>query len=275
MYETQFMELYRRLGVVTETNQGVPLHTNCGCREACWRVIAGRTPPPQSGERSHISLPWVGSNYGKAKLLVVGENLNECGGLGAVSSLVRQAQEKIRAGRRRIFKGVYENGEKYNGTDLYFKAGSYVTALISEYLPELALPDEPRLSLGQLIAVAYDYIAYTNQVKCSPSGKKSSASPEMWKACGRHILKEEINILKPEKILILGVQNNKYFFGTSVLDSEPKWSPYGTGGTVFACDCSLDGRSLRVFAVPHPSYFRAKRETIRAALADAVDKLSQ
>jgi hypothetical protein len=208
-------------------------------------------------------------------LLVVGENFNECGGLDAASSLVRKAQGELREGKHRVFaESKSPNHKPYKGTFFYFNAGYYVTALIRKHLPEPALSEDPQLPSGQLIASAFDYIAYTNQVKCSPRGERSRPSPEMWNACGKHILREEVAILKPERILILGVQNNKYFFGTRVLDSEPRWSPFGSGGTVFAGNCSLDGRSLQVFAVPHPSYFRTKKETVYAALADAADKLN-
>jgi hypothetical protein len=275
MYEAQFMELYKRLGVVDESDHGVPLHKHCDKRGECWEAIADRTPPAHLGERSHISLPWVGPNYCEAKLLVVGENLNECGGLNAATMLVREATREMMGRSRRVFKGgKCENGKLYRGTLFYFIVGCYVAALIPEHLSRPSLSDHSGFQSEQLVASVYDYIAYTNQVKCSPSGERSRPSSRMWENCGNRILKEEIKILNPEKILVLGIQNNRYFLGAKVLDSEPHWTAFGSAGKVLASNCSVAGCPVQVFAVPHPSYFRTKRDVVVEGLVDAVRQLS-
>ena len=59
------------------------------------------------------------------------------------------------------------------------------------------------------ICKAYDYIAISNAIKCSPcDNKRSRPTYSMWDNCPSYILKQEIEILKPKTILVLGVQDN-------------------------------------------------------------------
>ena len=42
----------------------------------------------------------------------------------------------------------------------------------------------------------------------------------MWERCGSHILKKELAILKPARLLILGTSDNAWYLSEHVLDSN-------------------------------------------------------
>lgn len=54
------------------------------------------------------------------------------------------------------------------------------------------------------VAAAFEWIAFTEHVKCAPRGGKSKPTVAMWERCGAHILREELLLLEPEHILVLG-----------------------------------------------------------------------
>lgn len=71
----------------------------------------------------------------------------------------------------------------------------------------------------------------------------------MWENCGNFILKQEINLLQPKKILILGNSDNFYFLNQKILDTPVtlQWSEgIGIGeGTV-------NDKMIELIVVPHP-----------------------
>jgi hypothetical protein len=261
MYDQALTHLYQTLGLVTSTANGLPLHLHCEYRESCWRDNLHRTPPADK-EWAQIYLPWIGSKYEQERILVVGENMNECGGLSAARDLMKQARCEILKGKHRVF-----GSGSYRGSMLWYNLGYYSLSLLRDR-DEFELSGQIDVS-NEMVAGAYDLVAFTNHVKCSPIGEKSEPTPEMWNKCGIHILSREISILAPRVILLLGVQENMWFLSNHVFTiPESSWSRYGC---VNKCAATLGGAEYQIFAVPHPSYFKAKRTSVLEDLLKARD----
>ena len=72
----------------------------------------------------------------------------------------------------------------------------------------------------------------------------------MWQHCGRFILKQEIELLKPSTILILGKKNRDCFTANLLDDSTGGWHMHESVGYRRAV---LHGLQVSLFSVPHPS----------------------
>lgn len=88
----------------------------CFNREDCWKNAPDRVPPDDN-DWSIVSQPWVGSRYEELRLVAIGENLNEYGGLNALVELIEEAKELILDGYRRVrFHAAFD---QYAGSFLW------------------------------------------------------------------------------------------------------------------------------------------------------------
>jgi hypothetical protein len=100
--------------------------------------------------------------------------------------------------------------QEYAGSVYWHRVASYAVVytdnanITTKYWSNDSPPDES-------IAIAFDYFAITNSIKCAPKnlikGDRSIPSTEMFNNCPSYILKKEIEILNPSKILVLGKEN--------------------------------------------------------------------
>ena len=241
-----FKQVYGLAGVVSPNGDPLPLHLVCERKEICWADSAHRVPTNDNGN-SGISRPWVGSEYGKLRLLAIGENLNHYGGFCAITGLVISARKELLTGRRRLrFENVYS---KYPGTLLFHRLESYASVFakvkgFTSFNSSEGFPSQDE------VQNAFDFIAYTNHIKCSPTGNKSEQTKGMWDNCGKQFLREEIKILKPESIIILGKSDNLRSVDSKVLDKPCSWLQHGL---VASGTGTIDGREVKLFSVPHPN----------------------
>ena len=73
----QFKNLYTKLGLINSNGVIITLHSDCPFSNKCWKDIQDRKPANDGFWT--ITRPWVGKNYNKLKLLVLGINMNEYG----------------------------------------------------------------------------------------------------------------------------------------------------------------------------------------------------
>ncbi len=97
----KFLELYKANGVLDVSGQRLvdkPLHEACPDRRACW---AGHEPGPRLSQWNKIQIPFIGPLYWQtpAGLVVIGQNLNENGGVFSVSQLVVSVQSIVSSGQ--------------------------------------------------------------------------------------------------------------------------------------------------------------------------------
>jgi hypothetical protein len=193
-----------------------------------------------------ISRPWVGRYYKIARLFAVGENMNEDDGYEEIQCLALVAREGILRGEKKNFIS-----RGYGGAVLYVRLTAYATAVLEHSRCMQPVWEEDGFPCKEDMANAFDYLAYTNQVKCSPAGDNSKPTDQMWKNCGRHALVHEIEILQPRTVLILGSDSNASSFKENVLDTRYcNWavsSPFERG------EATIGGLKFEVYVVPHPN----------------------
>jgi hypothetical protein len=244
--DDSFRKLYAQLGMIDESGLSLPLHLSCINRQGCWLSAEDRFPPDDD-QWAHLSRPWIGNAYHELRLLAIGENLNEYGGFDAVQVLTQLAKNEILSGRRRVRFG--NDFKRYPGSFLWHRLGCYavVFAQTKGFLNPLWGAD--LYPSKEDVSRAYDYISYTNHIKCSPKGGKSEQTKQMWDNCGKHILRKEIELLQPDYILILGKSDNQWYFNNRVLDEPTEWAYHQSVGMGLG---KVGGREVSVFILPHP-----------------------
>jgi len=189
-WDREFAKLYQGLGLMSG-ERCLPLHEVCELRDKCWR--GHENSYPNDLETAQIARPWVGEYYPQTRLLGIGINLNVGGGFQQLCDETEQARKEMEQGKGRVF---IQPG--YGGSYFHPCLGSYAAKLLSKK--------------GAFVSAseAFRYLSYTQHVKCSPKDEKRRGRPyrEMWKACGEHILWEEMRLLKPKLVLIFGKTQN-------------------------------------------------------------------
>ena len=249
-WDDEFRQLYREMGLM-KGNVCLPLHEACYYHNECWKDRYQYAPNEPT---SQIARPWVGQFYLETKLLAIGINLREGGGFYQHVCEVEVAKELIKQGRTRIHRSYF-----------HFGLSAYSSTLLSKMKIEL----ENR-------AVAFDYIAYLQHVKCSPT-KDASGAPfdSMWRNCEDFILEKEIKKLDPSLILVIGKYHYDNILGMfERLGYKEDWKtdkkPDDTG-VRFAL---LESRAehIPIISVYHPNYFR-KDNPCKAIIEKAVSRL--
>jgi len=265
-----FIDLYRKLNLISNNGKDYPLHRVCSNRKECWKDTDNRFPP-RKNDWNKISQPWKGAKYDELGLVAIGENLNEYGGRNALIELTDEAQELIQNGYRRIrFHATYD---QYPGSFLWHRLGCYSVVIGESFgvmTPQWGADGYP---YPEDVADAFNWIAFTEHVKCSPQGVMSKPTNAMWEHCGAHILREELKILKPKQILVLGQSNNAWFLFERVFDSKLKDEKKFGGVTLTKGD--LHGKPVFVWVVPHPQSYGGAAKSILDDLKTATYKFKQ
>ena len=247
----ELRRVYGERGLVAETGPAPRLSQSCAHRGSCWKGHETRRPAAES-VADELAAPWIGNQYERCRTAVVLENLNEYGGWDAMGNLARYARSEFQRGKRMLFAGKYEDGRKYRGTIAWTQALSYAVAWLAL---EGELPDA-RDAQGKItckaLAAAVDRVAIVQHVKCSPMGDRSRPSKAMWEHCGGHLLGEELRILQPRRIIVLGVDNNLGGLRRLLGLQEVAQNSTQLGKTTMRC-LLLEASGVRALAVPHPT----------------------
>ena len=258
--DEEFKSAYRSMGLMHEET-GLSLHEYCPKAHFCWKVIAADRRP--KGSASHISRPWIGDDYERLRLLVVGINLNGDGGFDELVSLAKRAQTDIGLGKKQINFDT----KGYRGTSLWHRVGCYAALFAESAGLTNVKYDDDGAPAKDSASRAYDFIAYTNHVKCSPASYNSKPTYSMWTECGRYILREEIALLRPQYSLLLGAENYRRFV-CQIADSPGQ--PMQSCDRVKRAMVRIGSLPLQLYGVPHPTRGGASFSIIqelRSALA--------
>lgn len=251
-------KMYKEKGLVSEYGQELPLCDCCTYSDECFRGYEGRKPNIVNTQWSFIELPWVGKNYIKHKIVFLGINPNEDGGLNELYTLFNAASLELSSGKTKVdFGYVYPDGKKYKGTYLWHRIAAYskiINGALSIGNEEINKKSDFMKEdnfLPKYVADEYDNIAYLNHIKCSPLGDRSKPTDKMWENCGRHILLEELKILRPEWLIVLGSGDNTWALNKNVLKDyelalDGKFKCYKTRAF---------NTTTKVIAVPHPAAY--------------------
>jgi hypothetical protein len=266
--EPAYIDRYKALGLVDASGKCFPLHKGCSQTSECWKEAQPRIPEADN-DWNLIYAPYFGEQYERTRLLIVAENMYEFGDWRAVDKLVSGAKEEIAAENTRVRFG--NDWKKYPGSFLWHRVGSY-SAAFAERLGQMSgmnwltngFPDFPDVCRG------FDYLAFTNHVKCSPAGGRSKPTPRMWANCGRHILRQEIELASPSCLLVLGTGCNRRAFDRHVFSKKNCRAKIGlaiVGGRW------IEDTRIAFVALPHPSSFRYSPSTVMTDFRKAVEFL--
>ncbi|MEM7677149.1 MAG: uracil-DNA glycosylase family protein [Myxococcota bacterium] len=249
--------LYKARRFIGDDGTPRELPRACEKAKACWAAAARRLPNTQCA--TEISPPWIGARYDEGRVLVVLANLYDYGGCDfgpnatvGMRFLGAAARAGFAHGHRRLFGG---NG--YRGTDVWSQAVHYAAA----WLDVLGRRAAGNVSQGRftptVLADTMDLIAIAQHVKCSPRGNRSAPTQEMWSHCGAHVLGEEIEILQPEAIIVLGSGDNWNAFWPKLapVDHGRARRAVGRGWIEHSFRTTHCGRTVEVLVTPHPAGF--------------------
>lgn len=182
----EFVALYERLGVLPY-GEDVSLRCHCPNRRACWPAEVD----PKCPDRAGIAMPWLGDDYLENRIVVVGMNLHDWGGLDAHLRVCRDHIRQLRLGRTGKDSRAFATG-----------AMTYVDA-ISRSMAGETLSADPRPGRS-VLADHWHKVAFAEAIKCAPPTVASAPYPEMFKLCPPAFLLEELRILRPRVVLVLG-----------------------------------------------------------------------
>lgn len=245
-------KMYYESGFITEGGEPVSLYQSCKYADYCWAALDERKPDNENVNWSYLSFPWIGENYYKHKILVLGINTNEGGGFEFNTQIITEARKELEKGRKRVnFGYVFPSGKKYVGTYLWHRIACYTKAVREALCCDGDDIYDDRLRNMDNIQEEYDHNSFLNHIKCSPEGGRSKPSAAMWKNCGAHVLKQELEILSPAYLVVLGVGDNIYYLINDVLAGDIH--EVNSRSDVKLYYTRHFGKPIKIIVVPHPS----------------------
>lgn len=254
------LERYEEKGLVHKDLKALPLCDYCDYSKECYSGNESRKPNLVNSEWSLIELPWIGQHYSKKKIAFLGINPNEDGGLNQLEVLVNAAKAELEAGKTKVnFGYTYPDGKKYSGTFLWHRIAAY--SKIIQGAMEIAKDDifkeieffRDENFAPEKVACEFDNISFLNHIKCSPLGNRSKPTNKMWENCGKSILLDELKILRPEWLIVLGDGDNAWAFEKNVLESNVHVKEGMFEGSYRCFTTTEFGLLTKVIVVPHPA----------------------
>lgn len=228
------LELYEEEGLLSDEGEARPLFTDCDRCSDCWTAGDKR---PDVGDPAGIAVPWVGPGYKKSRLCVAGLNGNKYGNLGA-TWWITKCDIEARRGHAEWA------GEPTSVHPFYPHTARFIAGLLTETSD--FDPNAP--VVGSECADLWDSVSFLEAVKCSPhSGSRGSPTPAMVENCPPRYLRQELMVLKPQVLLVVG--KGAWRSVADALQIEP---PEGDCLAARGTSECL-GESLEVFFVAHPA----------------------
>lgn len=234
---TSIAGLYERHGLVVD-GATPRLWDCCPLAHECWRQALDARPR-DAGERSGISLPWIGPAYRRGGVAVLALNLRDAGGIVAEYEITCRTGgdgsqlSNLAAGRRTA-----------HGSRIAY-ASSRSAAAIQDWLAGRAIAD--REAPQDLVAVL-ESLVRLQAVKCSPQdGKRSTPTPPMAVNCPALLLQEELAILKPKCALTLGTQ------AWQALEAMPGYTEIDWADQLSCGQLKTQAGNIRTFSLAHPA----------------------
>ncbi len=214
-----------------------PLQCICRNADECWKGMRG---PEDHPEQAGISAPWIGCGYAESRVLIVATNFNDFGGLDANWTACRSHMNSLSAGKRGAGGRAFAAG-----------AMRYLNLALASHedcLPKTGWEDPPHADLAELM----NRCAMVQAVKCAPGSARSDPSGAMRRNCPPFLLKEEIAILAPRVVLVLGRTTVRDPIREMLLiEWESGEHPGSMERDWFRME--PDGERIQMFSLNHPS----------------------
>jgi hypothetical protein len=196
---SQLAQIYVGHGVL-EGTRTPPLHEHCPKCKRCWHGAGADPPVPARlrprAKQAGVALPWVGRGFPASRLVVAGINTPVPKDAGDFGGLLSQwwiySDLPKQMGDKKQYKGRSE---------FAYAAGTYILT-IEAALKGKAINTSP--APGDA-AAAWERCSLVELVKCSPVGGGSPPKDEMWSNCLGEYLVEELDVLKPRALIVMGI----------------------------------------------------------------------
>ena len=229
----ELCDLYEARGLLDD-GRDRPLWALCPRRGPCWE---GRGDArPRREERAGIAVPWLGRRYLERRICLVGINFHDWGGLDGHWLICPDHEQSLARG-----------GRGHHGLPFGLGAAAYVR-LVEEALDGTLRPGRP-VPPPTEAADAWQSCAFLEAVKCAPDRPASEPFEEMWGECVGLLLREELRILAPRVVILLGRSRLRDRVRPLL---RVRWGqcPGGLERDAF----ELDGATVELLSCNHPSY---------------------
>lgn len=243
--------LYGARGLLPE-GEDRPLFAVCPHSPACWE---GQTQPMYP---AGVSAPWVGVRYCERRIAIIGTNFDRWGGLGAHWDICRSHISAQLAGKP--------------GKDgRFFATGAMAYAAAVDACLD---GDGDRVECGpeldpKVLARTWNSCAFLEAVKCSPPVARGRPTAPMMERCPPFLLREELEILEPRVVILLGRGPDPRDIVRPLLNVT--WGTHP--GAIERDTFVLGGKLVTLFSCNHPSVanrdlWRRSYDQLRASLAE-------
>jgi len=260
---TQLLKnMYFKKALVDNNQASINLSASCSHFNDCHLNDQNFIQAEHDSNYNQISIPWIGSNYNKYKIVVLGINAYESGGIDDIrnnvtNSMIELSRNKYRVNFNYEFTSGVNAGKMYKGSLLWHRMAAYSKVVVSalncasdDFFKELELTKNEQFVPKKVVSY-FEHIAFLNHVKCSPLGDRSIPNTKMWENCGQHILIDELKILDPDYIIVLGSSANFDYLKNNVLGLENVESD--VFGKIKYFKCKVFSKPTKVIGLPHPS----------------------
>jgi hypothetical protein len=250
---------------LVKNGEAVVLPKRCPGRCACWEDVQ-EIRTPENDAMNRIAYPFIGKNY-QGELALVGINMN----LEKPSELLRtrytgpEGQQRIIEDTAKGFRTNKNSKDPLGGSILLFhRAAVYANILLGMAKREDCVEPagSPRIGKDyEALAAVFDRVVYLDAIKCSPPGKNSKPAEDMYEYCMVGIFHDELAILRPQKILIMGL--NAFKTLVTNLGVFEKFS-----GNIRRFEASFPWGKTELWGIVHPAAPGGNHKTLYAELFD-------
>lgn len=254
----RFRTLYSSKGLL-RNGRPEPLCDVCPKSKACWPKHEAKTqrrpkpkPSLEDNENGSVFLPWIGPKYEPGGVVVVAINPNVAANEDTDLLLEHAITWKWHVDGLR--EGKTSNGNSRFASGAMRSAAALLDAIDGQPVMDRRQPEE-------LIDAVFR-TARLQAVKCIPKRENSKPYPAMWQHCPSLLLGDELDILRPRSILVLGEKPANEARNIDKFDEEE------TPGTEFGIGILRRRRwQADVYALPHPRASTASAAQARFARA--------
>ena len=186
-------------------------------------------------------MPWVGRNYFENRVLLLGLNFDNWGGLEAHYWICESHEEEQLAGKRG------KDGRPFGrGAMLYLR-------VVLNGLKQKPIPDEnPAEISNEALGELWEYCAFLEAVKCAPGTERSNPTKTMMSNCPPFLLLKELEILRPSLILVFGRSQLRDVVRDLMVVPDGRFGQE-QGPHLERDLASIGGRHVELISLNHPS----------------------